>query len=164
LSNESPQLGEKSPLLVGDFYDGAYGPTIILIASSPAACGWLQDAFRELAHGGPSHTLTAEPEMRFTNVEAIEMVCRPDGPRVTLRHSDGTDGRDFVWSATADGWLCLADLIQPLTDGGAGHQYLTEDEDDVALIELSVGEEEVVRAARSASGGADEFAKRSRDG
>jgi hypothetical protein len=34
------QLGEESLLLVGDSYDGAYGPTIILIASSsPLALG-----------------------------------------------------------------------------------------------------------------------------
>ncbi len=140
-------------MLVGDFYDGAYGPTIILIASSPAACVWLQDVFRELARGGLSRTLTAEPGVRFTNVEVIEMVCRPDGPRVTLGR--GTDERAFVWSATADGWLYLADLVQPLVDGGAGHQYLTDDKDDVALIELSSGEQDVLNAARSASGGAD---------
>jgi hypothetical protein len=82
------------------------------------------------------------------------MVCRLDGPRVTLRHSDGTDATTFVWSATADGWLYLADLIHPLVDGRMGHQYLTDDKDDVALIELSSGEQDVIRAARSASGGA----------
>jgi hypothetical protein len=140
LSDKSPQLEEEPLLFVGDFYDGAYGPTIILIASSSAACAWLRDVFRELARGGRNRTLTAEPEVRFTNVEAIEMVCRPDGPRVTLRHSDDTAERAFVWSATANGWLYLADLIQPLADGGAGHQYLTEDKDDVSLIELSSGE------------------------
>ena len=140
-------------MLVGDFYDGSYGPTIILIVSSPAACVWLQDVFRGLAHDDPSRTLTAEQGVRFTNVEAIEMICRPDGPRVTLRN--GTHERAFVWSATADGWLYLADLIQPLADGRAGHQYLTEDKDDVALIELSSGEQDVLNAARSASGGAD---------
>lgn len=151
MSDESPQLGERSPLLVGDLYDGAYGPTIILIASSAAACAWLQDVLRGLARGGPSRTLTAEPEVRFTNVKMIEMVCRLDGPRVTLRHGDGTDERAFVWSATADGWLYLADLIQSFVDGGAGHQYLTDDKDDVALIELSSGEQDVLRAARSAN-------------
>ncbi len=94
--------------------------------------------------------------MRFTNVEAVEMVCRSDGPRVTLRRGHDTTEKSFVWSATADGWLYLADLIQPLVDGGAGHQYLTDDKDDVALIELSSGEQDVLRAARSAvSRGAD---------
>lgn len=147
MSDKSPQLGKGSPLLVADFYDGAYGPTIILMASSPAACAWLQDVFRDLARGGSNRALTAEPEVRFIKVDAIEMICRPDGPRVTLRHNDDTAERAFAWSATADGWLYLADLIQPLADGVEGHQYLTEDKDDVGLIELSSGERDVLLAA-----------------
>jgi hypothetical protein len=99
--------------------------------------------------------LTAEPDVRFTNVEEIAMVCRHDGPRVTLRYRDGRTERAFVWSATANGWLYLVDLMQPLVDGGTGHQYLTEDKDDVALIELSSGEQDVLSAARSARGEAD---------
>jgi hypothetical protein len=141
---------QRSPLLTGDLYDGAYGQTIILIADSSAACVWLQAVFRELAHGGSSRTLTAESEVQITNVEAIELVTRPDGPRVTFRQSDAATEGSFVWSATPEGWLYLADLIQPLVDGGIGHQYLTEDKNDVALIELSSGEQDVLSAARSA--------------
>jgi hypothetical protein len=148
MSDTSSQAATESALITGDLYQGSYGPTIILIGSSPAACAWLQCGFRELAGGGPSRTLTAEPEVRFKNLESIEMVCRPDGPRVTLRYRDDATKRAFVWSATPDGWLYLAELIQPLCDGGIGHHYLAEDKDDVALIELSVGEEEVIRAAR----------------
>lgn len=150
LTNQRQQLKDELPLFVGDLYDGAYGPTIILIASSPVACVWLQDVFRELAHGGPNRTLTSEPKMQFTNVEVLEVVCRPGSPRVTLRHGEDIAEKSFVWSATAQGWLYLADLIQSLADGGAGHQYLTEDKDDVALVELSSGEREVLRAARLA--------------
>jgi hypothetical protein len=144
------QSQQKSLLLTGDLYDGAYGKTIILIADSPTACSWLRAVFRELAHGGSSRTLTAEPEVQITNVETIELVSRPDGSRVTLRQSGSTAERSFVWSATPEGWLYLADLIQPLVEGGTGHQYLTEDKDDVALIELSSGEQDVLSAARSA--------------
>jgi hypothetical protein len=46
----------------------------------------------------------------------------------------------------------VVELIQPLCDGGVGHHYLAEDKDDVALIELSVGEEEVLRSLRSRGG------------
>lgn len=153
--NENAQLGDGAPLLVGDFYDGADGPTIILIASAPAVCAWLQEVFREISHCVPNRTLSVQPEVRFTNVEAIEMVCRANGPRVTLGRGADTARKTFVWSATADGWLYLADLIQPLADGKAGHQYLTEDKNDVAVVELSCGEQDVLSAARSASGGDD---------
>jgi hypothetical protein len=152
VSDSSQAPATESALIAGDYYQGTYGPTIILIASTSAACVWLQNIFLELATGGRSRTLTAEPEVLFTNVESIEMVGRTGGPRVALgRRDDGTE-RTFVWSATPDGWQYLAELIQPLCDGGVGHHYLAEGKDDVALIELSVGEEEVLRALRSAHG------------
>jgi|ERR1700722_20360023 len=149
MSDKQSQLRDESPLFVGDYYDGAYGPTIILIASSPNACAWLQDVFRELAHGGTNRILTTEPKMRFTNLTALKLVNRTNGPRVTLRRNDDTAGKSFVWSATTGGWLYLAELIQPLADGVAGHQYLTEDKDDIAAVELSSGERDVVIASRS---------------
>lgn len=148
VSDASPRLGDDAPLLVGEFYAGAYGPTIILIMVSSAACQWLQRVFRELSHGGSARTLTAEPEVRIENLQTIEMVLRPDGPRVALRLRDDGAAESFVWSATEEGWLYLADLIQSLCDGGVGHHYLTEDKDDVALIELSYGEQDVLRVAK----------------
>ena len=78
------------------------------------------------------------------------MVCRPNGPRVMLRYRDDADEKAFVWSATPDGWLYLTELITGLCwRGGVGHHYLAEDKDDVALIELSVGEEEVLRSLKN---------------
>jgi hypothetical protein len=151
VNNESVPDGEKLPLLKGDYYSGACGPTIILIMSSPAAGVWLQQVFRELACREPARTLTAEPEVRIANLKDIEMIRRPDGPRVALRYRDG-EADSLVWSATEEGWLYLADLIQSLCDGGIGHHYLTEDKDDVALIELSSGEEDVLSVARSRLG------------
>lgn len=148
MSDESRQLGEESPVLIGDFYIGAYGPTIILIMESPATGAWLQQLFRKLARGDPA-TLTSEPGVQIANLQGIEMVCRTDGPRVTLQYHGDETVKSFVWSATTAGWLYLADLIQSLCDGGVGHHYLTEDKDDVALIELSSGEQDVLNVARS---------------
>jgi hypothetical protein len=146
----SPNRRSEHLHLIGDFYRGTYGPTIILIALSASGCRWLQEVFRDLARGmADQRILTAETGVRISNVGAIEMAVRPDGPRILLRHQDGGGSGSFLWSATPDGWLYLADLIAPLCDGGAGHHYLTEDKDDVAQIELSVGEEEVLRAVKA---------------
>jgi len=137
------QSSAQPPLLTGDFYPGAYGPTIILSISSVEACAWLQGAFRELARSGAPRKLAAEPEVRLANIHGLEMIRRSTGPRVSLsRRRDEADA-DFVWAATADGWLYLADLIQSFCDGGSGHHYLTENTDDAALIELSFGEDDV---------------------
>jgi hypothetical protein len=150
LSMSSQEHTSQQPDLVGDFYRGADGPTIILIAESSSGCKRLQDLLRDLGSGAERRMLTEEPEIEIANVDAIEMAVRSDGPRVLLRRHGGDASTSFIWSATPDGWLYLADLIQPLCDGGSGHLYLTENKDDAALIELSVGEDEVLRATRSA--------------
>jgi hypothetical protein len=139
--------GSALPLILGELYDGSEGPTIMLVMLTPAAGDWLQDTFRNLARHKEPVTLTACPEARLVNVTSIEMVCVADGPRIALRSRDIGGDRSFVWSATVEGWLYLADLVQPLSEGAAGHQYLTEHKDDVALIELSSGEPDVLRVA-----------------
>ena len=148
MTNASPQQNGQSPLLTGDFYSGAYGPTLILIMSSPAAGVWLQHVFRELASGGPAFVLTAAPEVEITNLQTVEMTCRTGKPRITFTNDDEAEGKSFVWSATPDGWRYLVDLIQPLCDSKVGHQYLTEDKDDAAVIELSFGEQDVLSAVQ----------------
>lgn len=139
--------GSQSPLMTGDYYAGAYGPTIVLILHSTTACSWLQSVFRDLADCDGSHILTIDPKARIHNIDAIEMTCRSDGPKVAIRNPDDNE-KQFAWSATPQGWLYQADLIQPFCDGGSGHQYLTDDEDDVALIEVSFGEQDVLDAAK----------------
>ncbi len=136
------------PLIVGDYYAGAYGPTIILILRSTASCVWLQRVFRDLGDNNSPRVLTSEPQARIVNVDIIEMRCQPDGPVVALRHPDNGSEKSFAWYATPDGWRYQADLIQPFCDGGSGHQYLTDDKDDVALIEVSFGEHDVLDAAK----------------
>ncbi len=131
---------EGASLIMGDFYSGAYGPTIILILVSRAAGTWFQEILRTLASGGPARILTSDPRVCTAHVDEIEMTTRSAEPRVALKHSDSGSAKSFIWSATRDGWLYLADLTQPLCTDGVGHHYLTDDEDDDALIELSFGE------------------------
>jgi hypothetical protein len=139
---------EQAPLIVGDFYAGAYGPTIILILSSLGAGAWLQETLRELAKGGPARMLTSEPRVFVAHIDDIEMTTRATGPCVSLKRRDGESDKSFVWSATREGWLYLADLTEPLCAGGVGHHYLTDDKDDDGLIELSSGEHDPQKIAK----------------
>jgi hypothetical protein len=95
-----------------------------------------------------SFVLTAAPEVQIANVKAIEMVSRPNEPRIAFEHRSSTPDKSFVWSATIAGWLHLIELIQPFCDGQVGHQYLTEDKNDALLVELSSGEQDVPIVAR----------------
>ena len=94
-----------SPLIIGELYDGADGPTIMLVMVTLAAGVWLQEVFRDLARLKNPRTLTRSPEVRVVNVAAIEMVCVADGPRIALRSRDIGGDHSFVWSATVEGWL-----------------------------------------------------------
>jgi hypothetical protein len=148
LNNDDSPADITQPLLIGDFYAGAYGPTIVLAMTSPAACEWLMRLFRDLAELGRPRLFTVEPEVRVANVHAIKMVRRPTGPPVSL-HKDTNDGQEsFVWSATEDGWLHSRDLVQSLCEVGSGHQYMNDERDDVALIELSLGEPDLLSSVR----------------
>lgn len=138
-----------SPPILGELYDAAEGPTIMLVMLTLPGGLWLQDAFRSLARLKQPRTLTPSPEVRVLNVASIEMACVADGPRIALRSRDTGGDHAFVWSATVEGWLYLADLVQPLSDGVPGHQYLTEHPDDAGLIELSSGEPDVLRVAQT---------------
>ncbi len=138
---------EDAPLIVGDFYSGADGPTIILILTSRGAGTWFQEALRELANGGVARALTSDPRVFVAHIDDIEMTTRSAGPRVSLKRLDGERGKSFVWSATREGWLYLADLTEPLCAGGVGHHYLTDDVDDDGLIELSSGEHDPQKIA-----------------
>ena len=130
----------KPLLLVGDFFPGAEGPTILLILMSRAAGAWFQEALREMANGVSLRVLTADPRVFVAHVDCLEMINRSTGPRVALKRRDADDQVSFVWSATKEGWLYLADLTYPLCAGGNGHHYLTDDKEDDAVIELSFGE------------------------
>lgn len=139
---------ERGRLIVGDFYDGAYGPTIILILMSRAAGAWFQQILHSLGVGGPSKILTSDPNVYVAHLDDLEMTSRSSGPQITLKRRNNDDKASFVWSATREGWLHLAALTEPLCTEGTGHHYLTDEKDDDALIELSFGEHDAQKIAR----------------
>jgi hypothetical protein len=79
----------------------------------------------------------------------IRMVTRSGGPRVAFRKATAKGNESFVWSATSEGWTHLEGLVGSLCASGSGHCYLTEDSEDDATVELSLGERDVLDAARS---------------
>jgi hypothetical protein len=127
-------------LVTGDYYAGAFGPTIILFLASPAGAAWLEDEFRQVARTGRSRNIVDDQRIELPQVAALTLERRESGPDVELRRIDGKDSPSFVWTATEDGWLRLAGLMEPLASGQTGHQYLTRERIDDALIEVSLGE------------------------
>lgn len=130
---------KASPLVEGDYFEGAYGPSILLVLTSTGAVRWLQMLFDRLAAGEPGTTLelTGMPEVEIGGA-VTDMVLRvvdrvPD--RHLVRYPDGR----IRWSCTPEEWRTASLLLEPLATE-SGHQYLTSETGDDALIEASRGE------------------------
>lgn len=129
----------ESPFVEGDYAEGAYGPTIVLVLSSADAANWLRGMFDDLA-AAPEGTviqLDAQPEVVLG--AAVMRLNLRVVDRMPGRHlvRDGSGG--FTWSCTRSEWHVASLLIEPLATE-IGHQYLTSEIEDDALIEVSRGE------------------------
>lgn len=131
--------------IVGDYYHGAYGPTILLKANSERAVEWLRNIFLRLANGTESHVdLAAMPGVNIAGVEAFMLGRLDEQPEVALQ-SQPTDAQavECYWNQDASGWRHVAMLMEPFLAGKTGHQYLTREGQDDALLEVSYGESDV---------------------
>jgi hypothetical protein len=135
----STSVTPAEPHVIGEFAEGAYGPTIRLTARSPHGVASLIRLIDGLASGMPSRTIALEEQPDFC-IDAslrhlgLKLVARPGARRLVRDRRGG-----FVWNGTRDEWNTIAMLMEPLTRQ-AGHQYLTSEISDDALIELSQGE------------------------
>jgi hypothetical protein len=126
-------------LVEGEFGEGAYGPTILLRLRSPEAAIYLQSILDRLASGGPGASTRLEDDPHISLGAALwtlelRVVAEPQLRRLAKQQDGG-----FSWVGTSDEWQTTSLLIEGLTDH-AGHQYLTSEVDDDALVEVSQGE------------------------
>jgi hypothetical protein len=135
--NDNPY---QTPLLEGDFYEGAYGPSILLVLTSREAVSWLRAIFDALASAniGAALRLDNQPGVHIgAALTALRLhVVRRTPDRHLIQLPDGS----FDWSCTADEWQTASLMLEPLLEH-VGHQYLTSEGDDDALIEVSYGED-----------------------
>ena len=133
------ETSRQPPLLEGDFYEGAYGPSILLVLTSREAVQWLRTIFDDLARAsvGAVTRLDSQPGVELgaalTALELRRVEHTPDRHLVQAR--DGS----FTWSCTADEWRTASLMLEPLLDR-PGHQYLTSETHDDAIVEVSYGE------------------------
>lgn len=136
MSGMSPQ----QPLLEGDFYEGAYGPSILLVLTSREAVAWLRSIFDNLSRAsiGDVFRLDSQPRVEIgAALTALELRRVEHMPR---RHLVQAPDTSFMWSCTAEEWQTASLMLEPLLEQ-SGHQYLTSEADDDAIIEVSYGED-----------------------
>ena len=136
--SRSPDQDLENPLIVGGLGRGAYSPwTLLLQCNSVEGVRWLRSAFLTIAAGEDPGDLAQSPVLALAGVSSLRLARVLEAPRNHTRIQGGTRLR---WTASADEWITMTWLLDPLLDGAIGHQYLTDDGADDVLVEVSHGE------------------------
>jgi hypothetical protein len=135
---------DRLPLILGDFYQGAHGPTIILEAQTLLGVDWFRRVLVKLSRDEEANfDLVSLPEMRIDGVDELKVETVPVQPDIPLMRTAGSgyEGASFLWRQDTLRWAHASMLIEPLLKGRPGHQYLTNEGRDAALVEFSHGED-----------------------
>lgn len=136
--NQSPDQDAENPLIVGGLAPGAYSRmTLLLQCDSVEGVRWLRSVFLKIATGEDPGDLAHSPAMALEGVSSLRLARVLESPRSHIRLQDGTR---IQWTASADEWVTMTYLLDPLLDGATGHQYLTNEGIDDLLVEVSHGE------------------------
>ncbi|MCA4135319.1 hypothetical protein [Arthrobacter sp. M4] len=127
-----------SPPIEGDFGEGAFGPTILLRLPTHAAAAHLRELFGWLATQ-PSGTM-----LNLVGQPGFRIAASIWSFRIGVREGTGgqrlvSDPEGFTWLGDPEEWTTTALLVDPLTRQ-PGHQYLTDETLDDAIVEVSCGE------------------------
>lgn len=121
----------------GSFGTGAFGPTVVIELPTTFVAKWLHDTLLDLTPTEPARDLLAEGRVQLEGVKSFSLVCVQSRPEKRLQVSTGSN---MTWAGTSEQWKETAALVEPFISGRRGHQYLTDEGIDDALIELSYGE------------------------
>lgn len=117
---------------------GAYGPMIVMQLASEAAVGWFKQLILDVADGLREPDLGELQEVHLVNFNRLRLtLALPDATRELFRLGDASG---FLWSCSQERWHTNAALLDPFLTGQRGHQYMTSEKIDDALIEVSFGE------------------------
>jgi hypothetical protein len=131
---------EQLPLVVGEFYEGAYGPTVLLDTQSIEGVALFQSILAQLASSSPGTTIRLGDDPRISLSAALwSLDLRVAGESAYKHLSRANEGVGFIWVATHEEWETMSLLMESLLER-IGHQYLTNESVDDALIEFSRGE------------------------
>ena len=127
-----------------EYYQGAYGPTLIVLLNSPQDGMHFKSIFLELAQGNVREAKFSQTDfLRLENVKdvTLQVTAQPKEKKSLTRINDA-DEIAFNWSQTQDGWIRSVGLLDGLiTADTPGHQYLTSEAVDDALVEISFMED-----------------------
>ncbi len=128
------------PVLLSS-YEGAYGPTLKIAIEQHNDLTAIARLFERLASSGDLGEVAFCSVVQCVTDNCAALILRtvvaPPPKALELLYLSG-EGPAYLWSNTADRWSDCAEKVASLVEHDApGHQYLTEEGLDDALIELS---------------------------
>jgi hypothetical protein len=137
---------ESRTQLCIDFYSGAYGPTIRINSASIEGLCLLRGWFKKLAEESTIElAMSTAREVSLSGISDLVLRVLPASQeRPKSLERTGLTGRDpeFVWARSPEGWWDCVGLVDGLMEANsAGHQYLTTEGVDDALVEASFSAE-----------------------
>ncbi|MBL8896515.1 MAG: hypothetical protein JNM84_02755 [Planctomycetes bacterium] len=122
-----------------DYYEGAYGPTIRFAFRSLEELKALREMMRRLAAGEAREVALHELGcLSVSHLEALTLAVVDVEARVSLRR---WQGESYLWVNTREGWEICCGLVDGLIQANEpGHQYLTDEGVDDALVEVCLFE------------------------
>jgi hypothetical protein len=138
-------MDTADPGIFGEYGVGAYGPTIMLKVASRGSAEWLWRVISDLAAGiRGEFDLAKEPQVRIVGIRSLMLRSIGRSSEITLRGPGApVPDADFEWELDTAGWRRTAGLLEPFVQGKTGHQYLTQEGVDAALVVVSFGESDV---------------------
>lgn len=127
------------------YYEGAYGPTIRVDSQVWEDLVAIRDVFGRLAASDSEeeeefcHALACD--LKAVEALTLRAVRRRSG-KALQRVGEGSKGYPFTWVNTCEDWQeCVAKVDGLLEQNRPGHQYLTREGLDDALVEVCYMEE-----------------------
>jgi hypothetical protein len=121
------------------YYVGAYGPTIRLDTQTLDELVAVRQLFGRLALGEVlQDDLCKALACHVDAVQSLVVHCAPEHLSKALElKGNGSNGPIFSWKNTSDDWLECEEKVEALISSGSpGHQYLTHEGIDDALVEV----------------------------
>lgn len=109
---------------------------IRIVLPDRASALLLRNLLQRVADLGQPTSVGLERRMQLRAITSITLRRDEQPSAKTLSERDG----HFDWACTKDKWLVNAGLLEPFRRGTTGHQYLTDEGTDDALVEVSFGE------------------------
>ena len=128
-----------------DYYKGSYGPTILFIVNDEDDLYYLFGLIKGLVrYDYPEISLSKNDRFALSNMRNLILKTlekkKPHEKNLYVSKEE-FDSLDFIWALDTEGWYDCLGLLEGLIEGsGSGHQYLTSEGFDDALVVVSYKE------------------------